>query len=90
MNKGLFDFDRISPDGPNPRFLSVGGGLPHELAGSDAVVDAPGIRGSMRDVQSFSPMVGGSRGKNRRNRKTKRRAKKNKKAKKVRRKTGRS
>jgi hypothetical protein len=71
MDRGLFDFDRISPDIDRPSFISVGGGYPNERARSNTTVDIIGagsmslnaLREFQETARSGYPMIGGRRSK---------------------------
>ena len=68
MNRGLFDFDRISPDIEGPSFLSPGGGYPNEVQSKgriDVIGGGSVTRKELGDIQAAArpgyPMIGGFR-----------------------------
>ena len=69
MDRGLFDFDRISLDIDRPAFISSGGGYPNERAHTGTVIDVLGAgqmtQRSLRTLIETSrpgyPMIGGHR-----------------------------
>ena len=89
MNRGLFDFDNVSPGIDGPRFLSAGAGYPNEVGSGRVDVIGGGImtRAQLRDLQENArpgyPMIGGSRNRSRKSRSKSRKSyKKKSKAKK--------
>lgn len=67
MNRGLFDFENVSPDIDGPGFLSAGAGYPDEIGNGRVDVIGAGImtRAQLRDLQESArpgyPMIGGNR-----------------------------
>lgn len=76
MNRGLFDFDRISPTGPTYSSMGRGGITVDGVGGSISMSD---LRALQESARPGYPMIGGGRRKTKRRLSRFRRSRKNKK-----------